>query len=641
MTTASTTKHTLVIIDSAIGDRQILAQGIIPTAKVITLNKHQDGIAQISALSKNHPAASIQIIAHGSSGNLQLGNSQLSLDNLHTYRQQLQQWLAAEILIYGCEVARGEIGKTFIEQLHQLTGANIAASAQKIGNARHGGTWELEVKIGQIGSTLALQPEIREAYPGVFATFGTATNFTVGSRPRTVTVGDFNGDGKLDLAAANIDSNNVSVLLGNGTGGFGTATNFSVGSRPFSVTVGDFNADGKLDLAAANIDSNNVSVLLGNGTGGFGTATNFSVGNNPYSVTVGDFNGDGLLDLATANIDSNNVSVLLGNGTGGFGTPTNFTVGNSPRSVTVGDFNGDGKLDLAAANIDSNNVSVLLGNGTGGFGTATNFTVGANPFSVTVGDFNGDGLLDLAAANISSNDVSVLLGNGTGGFGTATNFSVGTTPFSVTVGDFNGDGKLDLAAANVNSYNVSVLLGNGTGSFGTATNFSVSTTPTTPTSVTVGDFNGDGLLDLAAANIDSNNISVLLNNHSATLTIAEPGAPVTTATNTALLYTENDPATAIDSGITVTDVDSTSLSSATVTITNDFVATEDTLAFTNQNGITGTYTNGVLTLTGTATVAQYQTALQSITYQNSSDNPSTTPRTISFIPLLSLSGISK
>ncbi|MHC5780067.1 hypothetical protein, partial [Nostoc sp.] len=108
-------------------------------------------------------------------------------------------------------------------------------------------------------------------------------------------------------------------------------------------------------------------------------------------------------------------------------------------------------------------------------------------------------------------------------------------------------------------------------------------------------------------------------------------APITTATNTPLTYTENAAATIIDSGITVSDVDSTNLSSATVTITNGFVATEDSLAFINQNGITGTYNNGVLTLTSTATVTQYETALRSVTYQNSSDNPSTSPRTISFV----------
>jgi len=277
-----------------------------------------------------------------------------------------------------------------------------------------------------------------------------------------VTVGDFNGDGKSDLAVANFGiGSNVSVLLGTGTGSFGTATNFSVGNSPISVTVGDFNGDGKSDLAVANYSSNNVSVRLGTGTGSFGTATNFSVGSGPFSVTVGDFNGDGKSDLAVANRNSNNVSVLLGTGTGSFGPATNFTVGSGPFSVTVGDFNGDGKSDLAVANNSSNNVSVLLGTGTGSFGPATNFSVGNSPCSVTVGDFNGDGKSDLAVANNSSNNndnVSVRLGTGTGSFGPATNFTVGSGPFSVTVGNFNGDGKSDLAVASRLTNNVSVLL---------------------------------------------------------------------------------------------------------------------------------------------------------------------------------------
>ncbi|MFN6448022.1 MAG: FG-GAP-like repeat-containing protein [Nostoc sp. DedSLP05] len=736
-TKAIATKQTLVIIDAGIDDRQILELGILPTAKVAVLNKHIDGIDQISALCKNHATASIQIIAHGSPGSLQLGNSQLNLNNLHAYRQQLQQWLPTEILIYGCEVAATETGKTFIETLHQLTGANIAASAGKIGNAEQGGSWELEVKIGQIDSTLALQPEIREAYPKVLASFATASNFTVGTNPISITVEDFNGDGNLDLVTANSTSNNVSVLLGNGTGGFATASNFITGSRPFSVTVEDFNGDGNLDLAVANYNSNTTSVLLGNGTGGFDTATNFTVGTRPTSVTAADFDGDGNVDLAVANRTTNNVSVLLGNGTGDFGTASNFTVGSSPQSVTAADFNGDNNLDLVVVNRTSNKVSVLLGDGTGSFATATNFTVGTSPFEVKVADFNGDGNLDLAVANYSSNNVSVLLGNGAGSFGTATNFSAGSSPRSLVVGDFNSDGNLDLATANRNGNNVSVLLGNGTGGFGTASKFTVGNSPR---SITVGDFNGDGKLDLAAANFLNNRVSVLLNttpkitiasgtnpkeggpdgsftitldtpapagglvvkfnaigstatattdyalvadtnitavttntfiiaqgqttatlkvtavfdnvadpnetviinlesspdyilgaNTTATLTIAEPIAPVVTATSTPLAYTENDAATAIDSGLTVTDADSTNLNSAIVSITSGFVAAEDILGFTAQNGISGSYSNGVLTLTGSATVAQYQTALRSITYQNTSDNPSTTSRTISFI----------
>jgi Domain of unknown function (DUF4347)/FG-GAP-like repeat/Domain of unknown function (DUF4114)/FG-GAP repeat len=449
---------TLVFIDSGIDEYELLVEGILPTAESIILERHRDGIAQITEILSTHPASNIQIIAHGSPGSLQLGNSQLNLDNLHTYRLSLQQWQAAEIQIYGCEVAAGERGQAFIQQLHQLTGTNIAASVGKIGNAQQGGTWKLEVKIGQIAATLALKPQVTQAYPGVLQSFANATNFSVGDSPYSVAVGDFNGDGKLDLAVTNNESDNVSILLGDGTGSFGSATNFSVGDSPYSVVVGDFNGDSKLDLVVANQGDDNVSILLGTGTGGFDSATNFSVGDSPYSVVVGDFNGDSKLDLAVANEGDDNVSILLGTGTGSFGSATNFSVGDSPYSVAVGDFNGDGKLDLAAANEGDNNVSVLLGDGTGGFGTATNFSVGQSPYFLTVGDFNGDSKLDLVASNNDSNNISVLLGDGTGGFDSATNFAVGEDPYQLAVGDFNGDGKLDLVVANYSDNNISVLL---------------------------------------------------------------------------------------------------------------------------------------------------------------------------------------
>jgi hypothetical protein len=500
-------KHSIVIIDSGIDDHEILAQGILPTAQVVILNQHQDGIFQISAILSKHPVASIQLIAHGSPGSLQLGNSQLNLDSLQIYHQQLQQWTASEILIYGCEVAAGGRGQAFIQLLHQITGANIAASTKKIGNRQHGGSWELEVNIGEISTTLALKPEVKEAYPGVLVNFDPATNLPVGTNPRSVTVGDLNGDKKPDLVAANFNSDNISVLLGNGTGGFGAATNFTVADGPLSVAVGDLNGDGKADLVVANLDSQNISVLLGNGTGGFGAATNFTFGSRPSSVAVGDFDGDTKLDVAVA-LDSNNVSILLGDGTGGLGTATNFAVGTNPLSVVTGDLNSDGKLDLVTANNGSNNVSVLLGNGTGGFGTATNFAVGANPYAVALGDFTGTGKLDLVTANNGSNDVSVLLGNGTGNFGTATNFTIGNSPYSVVVGDFNSDSKLDIAAANQTNNNVSVLLGNGTGGFATPSNFAVGSSPF---SVAAGDFNSDKKQDLATANFFGSNISVLLN----------------------------------------------------------------------------------------------------------------------------------
>ncbi|QDL11410.1 hypothetical protein DP113_29260 [Brasilonema octagenarum UFV-E1] len=506
--------HPVVFIDANVDDSQSLILGAVAEAEVIVLENHSDGIAQITAaLVGRSDISSIHIVSHGAPGCLYLGNSQLSLDTIDSYRSQLKTWESGCIQLYGCNVASGDAGAQFVAQLHELTGTSIAASSKRVGNTALGGSWQLQQHIGECDATNAFTPKLMQSYSGVFAvTFSTPTYYGVGSNPFSITTEDFNGDGLPDLAVGNYGSDNVSVLLNNGSGGFGTATNFAVGLRPRSVTTGDFNGDGLPDLAVPIIGSGGgtVSVLLNNGSGGFGTATNYQAGLGPISVTTGDFNSDGLLDLAVANNSSNDVSVLLNNGSGGFGTATNFAVTSSPQSVTTGDFNGDGKLDLAVASYsDSNNVSVLLNNGDGGFGTATNYQAGSNPYSVTTGDFNGDGKLDLAVVNISSSNVSVLLNNGSGGFGTASNFAVGLTPNTVITGDFNGDGKLDLATANVSSSNVSVLLNNGSGGFGTAMNFRVGPN-SGPISVTTADFDSDGKLDLATANVNSKNVSVLL-----------------------------------------------------------------------------------------------------------------------------------
>ncbi len=194
-------------------------------------------------------------------------------------------------------------------------------------------------------------------------TFSDPTNFSAGFTPTSIAMGDFNGDGKQDLAVANYNSNpgTVSILLGNGDGTFSGPTNLSAGDSPTWVAVGDFNGDGKQDLAVAISSSGTVSILLGDGNGNFGAATNFSAGGDPESVAVGDFNGDGKQDLAiTIYLDPGTVSILLGDGAGNFSGPVNFGVGRNPDSVAVGDFNGDGKQDLAVANQNSGNVSILL-----------------------------------------------------------------------------------------------------------------------------------------------------------------------------------------------------------------------------------------------------------------------------------------
>jgi FG-GAP-like repeat/FG-GAP repeat len=325
-----------------------------------------------------------------------------------------------------------------------------------------------------------------------------------------VVTGDFNGDGKLDLAVANTG---VSILLGNGNGTFRPHVDYTTGNGPASVAVGDFNSDGKLDLVVAN-NGGDVSILLGNGNGTFRPHVDYTTGNSPASVAVGDFNGDGKLDLAVANSGASNgisnVSVLLGKGDGTFDAAVNYSAGFGANSVAVGDFNRDGRLDLVVSNFGTGNVIVLLGKGDGTFQTPVDYGTFI-PVSVAVGDLNGDGKLDLAVAsippgNVGPGTVSILLGNGNGTFQSAVDYSVGSNLSAVALGDFNGDGKLDLAVANSGG-DVSILLGKGDGTFQPPIDYIANLYSY---SIALGDFNRDGRLDLAVADPADSSVSILL-----------------------------------------------------------------------------------------------------------------------------------
>ena len=520
----------IAFIDSQVPDYQSLVAGVTPGTEVVVLDGQKDAIAQITEiLALRTNIDSIHIVSHGAPGSLQLGNGSLNADDLEGDRHCLQQWFLPlgknrpNILLYGCEVAAGETGLAFVKRLSELTGASVAASQNLTGSVAKGGDWELEVTTGKIETPLVFREDAIAAYSHVLSSFSTATNFSAGlaptATPFSIGTGDFNGDGFPDLAVVNLNSKDISILLGTGTGSFGTATNLSNpgNESPFFSAVGDFNGDSKLDLAVTNPTSgangNFVSIRLGTGTGSFGNSTNFGAGINPRSIAAGDFNGDGRLDLVTAPLNGTNLSILVGDGTGSFSTPVTINAvtfnANASAAVATADFNGDGKLDLVSSNnTATNNISVVLGDGTGNFSAPVNFSAGTGVRFVVTGDFNGDSKLDLAVSNVLSKNVSVLLGDGTGNFATATNFNVGLSPESVVAGDFNNDGKLDLAASNGGDNNVSVLLGDGTGSFGTAVNFSVGTQPR---SIAAGDFNADGKLDLATPNFTSKNVSILLN----------------------------------------------------------------------------------------------------------------------------------
>jgi hypothetical protein len=436
--------------------------------------------------------------------------------------------------------------------------------------------------------------------PAPTATAGPVTNFTAGTRPYSVAIGDLNNDGFPDLAVANNGSITVSVLLGNGSGAFGLKTDYATSGQPWYVAIGDLNADGNLDLVTANYTGGNVSIFLGDGTGAFGPRTNVATTGTPFSVVIADFNGDGKPDLATANGGANRVAVLLSTTspfatTPTFSAPTTFTTGQYPVGLAAGDINSDGRLDLVVTNDDNgpngNSFSVLIGNGAGSFGAKTDFAVGINPVAVAVADVNGDSRHDVVVANSGTTYVSLFLNTTAQGatiptFGPRTNLTVGSGPWSVQFGDLNDDGDLDLAVANVNPSTVSVLLGNGTGLFGAKTDFSTGTS-TQPHSIAIGDLNGDGKPDLVTANESKANVTILLNSTApAVPTDATPPAITPTVTGTLGnngWYTSN-----VAIAWTVTDPESTPTTTAcgAQNVTSDTAGVTFTCSATSAGGST-------------------------------------------------------
>ncbi|MBI4547349.1 MAG: VCBS repeat-containing protein [Ignavibacteriae bacterium] len=329
----------------------------------------------------------------------------------------------------------------------------------------------------------------------------------VGALPYSITSADLDGDGVLDFAVANANSNYVSVILSDGTGGFVHDSVSLSSDASSSITSGDFDGDGDLDLAAANQNTNTVSILVNNGFGNFTLASTTSVGSSPYSVTAGNFDADGDLDLAVANYGSNNVSVLKNDGTGNYIQTSTTSAGYISRSVVTGDIDRDGDLDLVVGNEESF-VSVLMNDGTGTFTQTSKPAVTTKTASVHVADIDGDHDLDILVASWGSYSISVLKNDGTGSFAQSDTIHLSGAPYSVTAGDLDGDGDLDLVAPNSQTNTVSILLNDGNGTF------SLTSTPTvgsSPYSQIIGDLDNDGDLDLAVANGGSNTVSILKN----------------------------------------------------------------------------------------------------------------------------------
>jgi len=382
-------------------------------------------------------------------------------------------------------------------------------------------------------STVPVPVALATCVPGGY--YGASLFLPTGPAPLFFVVADFDADGLDDVAVTNSNATgagtaSVAVMLGNGAGAFGAVATYAAGARPYGLTSGDFDGNGALDLAAANWQGQTVHILLGvveagEPTGAFVPGPIVPAGGQPFQIVAADFDEDGILDLATALNDRSQVAVLrglgaAGVGNGNFAAPVTYGLSDPSRAIATADVNGDDILDLVASEYLDGTVAVLRGQGAGGvgnglFGAATHTPAGPEPVDIRIVDYDEDGLPDLAVANGTSGGVRLLRGAGNGNFTPTITLASGNTSSAVVV-DVDQDGVLDVVAAETAlpvGRRIHVFkgvdgpdAGNGPESF----------TPTTPVGVgfepyqvAVASTNGDAYPDLLVSLYTSNEIVIL------------------------------------------------------------------------------------------------------------------------------------
>ncbi|MGB2867530.1 MAG: FG-GAP-like repeat-containing protein [Bacteroidota bacterium] len=343
-------------------------------------------------------------------------------------------------------------------------------------------------------------------------------DLSLGANAKSLAVVDLDGDGKADLVASNTDNNTVGVYRNTGSTGvvsFVAPMNVAAVAGPHSVIVGDFDTDGKPDLAFVNSNGSSFSILKNtsvSGTISFATRMDFPTDVSPQAIATGDFDGDGNLDLAVAFFTQ--IKIYRSTGLLQFSASDSLTVANSLGAMVAADFNGDGRSDIAAASFGADVLTVYRNQSSPGsvsFSGGVTYATGAFPLAMTVGDLNNDSKMDIIVSNANGNSVSFFANTSSGGnvsFVAKVDVNTPGGPLGMSVGDMNGDGKADLAVASSSGNSVSVLLNLGGASLNLAPPATFST-GSGSSAVVIDDFDIDGRFDLAVTNRTAGTLSVL------------------------------------------------------------------------------------------------------------------------------------
>jgi len=442
--------------------------------------------------------------------------------------------------------------------------------------------------------------------------FANRVDFSVGSNTYTAAIGDLDGDGKPDVVVTNANDHNITVLQSIATSGtinassFATGVNFATGNTPLVETINDLDGDGKPEIIVANYSSGTISIFKNTTTNGsisnssFAAKVDFATGSLPFSVAVNDVDNDGKPDLIVACIGTDSISILKNISTAGninFNAKVDFVANDNPTALTVCDIDGDGKQDIAAVNNLSNNIAVFHNTSTTGvidinsFASKVNFTTNNSPNGIAAGDIDGDGKIDLVVSSGSNSNISVYRNTATAGsitsgsFATRVNFSVGVNQQYVKLSDLDGNGKLDIVSGNSAANSIYVLRNTSTPGTINSSSFASSITIsnlTGPRFATIGDLDGDAKPDIATANFNNGNVSIIRNNDIPLWngTTWQPSAP--SVGTDAVIASNVAPASFTTRGLYINNGFSLNTTGITANINNNIT--------NNGNGIAGTGT---------------------------------------------------